>query len=92
MYIEVPENLARRIHKLAQGEDECLAELLGIVIDRYDANPPKYATLGDLQRHAQETIKRYETDRPAHAVETAPRGREVLSVDFADNLASRVEP
>ena len=92
MYIEVPENLARRIYELAKGDDERLAELLGVVIDKYDEDPPKWATLGDLQRHAREAVKRYKTDSPTHIVANDSRSRQIVNAEFADHLVSRVEP
>lgn len=92
MYIEVPENLVRRIHELAQGEDENLAELLGIVIESYDANPPKWATLGDLQRHAAEARKRMKRLPEAEIVHATTSSREFLNTQLTDYPLERTDP
>ncbi len=92
MFIEVPENLVRRIHELAQGEDENLAELLGIIIESYDLNPPKWATLGDLHRHAAEARKRMKRLPEAEIVDTTASSRDFLSTKLTDYLLERTDP
>ena len=64
MYIEVPDTVMRHMHKIALRKDERLAELIGILIERYDTEGPKWATLGDLQRFAAEARKRMKRSRP----------------------------
>ena len=86
MYIEVPENLARRIHELAQGDDERLAELLGVVIDKYDENPPKWATLADLVRHADAFRERMNNESSSDTLNAASHDREVLVAELADRV------
>ena len=86
MFIKIPEELVRQMHEFALTRDECLAELLGIVIDRYDANPPKYATLGDLVRHADSFRERMNRDSSSVIAGAAENDREPLVSELAERL------
>ena len=91
MFIEVSVELVRRMHTLAEREDDYLAEQLGNLLKRHDAEAPKYATLADLARYVDK-LHAESPDEPVAVVDTAARSREILSAEFADYLASRVDP
>lgn len=86
MFIKIPEELVRQMHEFALTRDEFLAELLGIVIDRYDANPPKYATLADLARQADSFRERMNRDSSSVIAGAAENDRDPLVSELAERL------
>lgn len=88
MNIKVPEGLVRRMQRLSEGEDDCLAELLDDLLKQHDAAPPKYATLADLGRHA-----RMMNATPApEEIQLASYGEElqdIMNVEFPEYLMRR---
>lgn len=92
MYIEVPDTVMRHMHKIAQREDEDLAELIGILIERYDTEGPKWATLADLHRFAAEARKRMKRLPDAEIVDATTSSREFLNTELTDYPLERTDP
>ena len=90
MYIEIPEETVRRMREVAEGKDDFLAELLGNLLARHCGDAPKRATLADLGSHAREANA--STPPPPLEIDnTSIISRDILNVEFADYLISRIE-
>ena len=90
MTIDIPEDIALRLEKLAKQNDAEVADLLRDLLERYanesETDDKQWATLADLARHAKELNM-----ASPEPVDTAGRSREILNTEFADYLQSRID-
>ena len=90
MTIDIPEDIALRLQKLAKQNDADISDLLRGWLERYEndnANDEKqWATLADMARHAKELNM-----ASPEPVDTAGRSREILNTEYADYLQSRID-
>ena len=90
MTINIPEDVALRLEKLAKQQDADIGDLLRDLLERYEAervdDDKQWATLADLARHAKELNM-----SSLEPVDTAGRSREILNTEFADYLQSRID-
>ncbi len=90
MTIDIPEDIALRLEKLAKQNDAEVADLLRDLLERYanesETDDKKWATLADMARHAKELNM-----ASPEPVDTAGRSREILNTEFADYLQSRID-
>lgn len=88
MTIDIPEDVALRLERLAEQRDTDLGELLRDMIERYakdqTADDKPWATLADLARNAKEAGL-----ASPHPVNTAGRSREILNTEYVDYLKRR---
>lgn len=89
-YIQIPEEMARKLHAIAEREDTELAKSVGEMIEAQSDDRP-WATLGDLELFAREARKRMNGDSSSEMVDDSARSREILNTEFADYLISRVD-
>ena len=89
-YIRIPEEMARKLHAIAEREDAELAESVGEMIESQSDDRP-WATLADLHRFAAEARKRMKPKPDAEIMDDFARRREILSAEYADFLASCVD-
>ena len=88
MTIDIPEDVALRLEKLAKQQDAEIGDLLRDLLNRYaDADEKPWATLADLARHAKELNM-----ASPEPVNTAEHSREILNTEYADYLKSRIDP
>ena len=90
MTIDIPEDVALELEKLAKRNDAEVGDLLRDMLARYeddsDNNEKQWATLADMARHAKELNM-----ASPEPVDTAGRSREILNTEFADYLQSRID-
>ena len=88
MTIDIPEDIARRLHALAEREDNNINALLRDMLERFeeeeDAKDRRRPTTADFARNARAAGL-----SSAHPVDTAERSREILNTEFADYLKRR---
>lgn len=89
-YIQIPEEMARKLHAIAKQEDAELAKSVGEMIESQLDDRP-WATLADLHRFAAEARKRMKPKPDAEIMDDFARRREILSAEYADFLASCVD-
>lgn len=91
MTIDIPEDVALRLERLAKREDADIGKLLRDMLERYEdegeTNDKQWATLADMARHAKELNM-----ASSEPVNTAERSREILNTEFVDYLKSRLDP
>ena len=88
MTIDIPEDVALRLEKLAEEQNADVGDLLRDLLNRYAvADEKPWATLADLARHAKELNM-----ASPEPVNTAERSREILNTEYADYLKSRIDP
>ena len=90
MTIDIPADIARRLHALAERDNLEIDDLLRDMLERYpdngESDQKQWATLADLARHA----KLMNMASP-EVVDTAERSREILETEYADYLKSRID-
>lgn len=88
MTIDIPEDVALRLERLAKQQDADIGDLLRDMIEQYsgqfDVKEKRRATTADFARNAIAA----EMASP-HPVNTADRSREILNTEFADYLKRR---
>jgi predicted transcriptional regulator len=83
MTIDIPDDVALRLERLAAQHDVEVVVLLEQLMKRYTPEK-KWATLADLARNAREAGM-----ASPQPVNTAERSREILNTEYADYLKSR---
>ena len=90
-YIRIPEELARKLHAIAEREDDELAATVGEMIEAQSDDRP-WATLADLGEFARQAREQMNGRADAEIESDAAWNRESLGAEYAEYLASRVEP
>ncbi|MBZ0305744.1 MAG: hypothetical protein K8I82_06720 [Anaerolineae bacterium] len=85
MFINIPEDIVRRLEKLAQQEDATVGDVLENLLNRYMPEPQS-GSLADMARNAREAS--LSSPQP---VDTAERSRSILNTEFADYLKGRMD-
>jgi hypothetical protein len=85
MLINIPEDVAQRLEKLAEEESSTVEEVLRALLNRYTPDTPP----GSLAQMAQNA--RAAGLASAESVDTAERSREILNAEFADYLRRRMD-
>ena len=89
MTIDIPEDIALQLEKLAKSNDADIGDLLREMLARYEAEraakEKRRPTTADFARIA----KAAGLSSP-HPVDTSERSREILNTEFADYLKRRV--
>ncbi len=85
MLINIPEDVARRLEKLAQEEGSSVGDLLKTLLNRYAPDSPP-GSLAEMARNAREAGL-----ASAEPVDTAVRSREILNAEYADYLKRRMD-
>ncbi len=90
MTIDIPQDIAQRLEALAECQDTDIGALLRDLLERYaeerDSDEKQWATLADLARHAKELNM-----ASPEPVNTAARSREILNIEYAEYLQSRID-
>ena len=88
MTIDIPEDVALRLERLAKREDADIGKLLRDMLERYEdegeTDDKQWATLADMARHAKELNM-----SSPHPVDTADRSREILNTEYVEYLYDR---
>ena len=88
MTIDIPEDVALRLEKLAKEQDADIGDLLRDMLRQYsverDAKEKQRATTADFARNAIAAGM-----ASPHPVNTAERSREILNAEYADYLRER---
>ena len=85
MLINIPEDVARRLEKLAQEEGSSVGDLLKTLLNRYAPDSPP-GSLAELAQNAREAGL-----ASAEPVDTASRSRKILNTEYADYLKQRMD-
>ena len=88
MTIDIPADVARRLHALAKRDEADIGDLLRDLLDRHEnereTTEKRRATTTDFARNALAAGL-----SSPHPVDTAERSREILNTEFADYLKRR---
>ncbi len=91
MTIDIPEDVALRLERLAEREDADIGDLLRDLLERFEdegeTDDKQWATLADMASHAKELNM-----ASPEPVNTAERSREILNTEYVDYLKSRLDP
>jgi hypothetical protein len=85
MLINIPEDIAHKLEKLAEEQGSSVGDVLKELLNRY-APDPSPGTLAEIAENARETGL-----ASAHPVDTAERSREILGTEYADYLKGRID-
>ena len=85
MFMNIPDDIAQRLHQLAQQEQTSIGELLKTLLDRY-APEPTTGTLAEMAQNARNAGL-----ASSQKVDTSEHSREILNTDFADYLKHRMD-
>ncbi len=85
MLIDLPEEVAQRLEKLAREQGSSVSELLKTLLNRYAPESPP----GSLAEMAQNARKAGLAS--TQQVETAEHSREILNTEYADYLKRRMD-
>jgi hypothetical protein len=86
MLMNIPEDVADRLEKLAQAQGSSVADVLKTLLNRYAPDTPP-GSLAEMAQNAREAGL-----ASAQSVDTAERSREILNTEYADYLKRRTEP
>ena len=84
MFINIPDDVAKRLEILAEQEGSTVGEVLQTMLDRYKPQSPA-GTLAALAQNAREAGL-----ASSKTVDTAERSREILNQEFADYIKNRM--
>ena len=84
MLVNIPEDVADRLKKLAQEQGSSVGDVLKTMLNRYAPELP--GSLAEMAQNAREAGL-----ASAQPVDTAERSREILSTEYADYLKRRME-
>ena len=88
-YIRIPEELARKLHAIAEREDAELASAVGDIIDEQSDDRP-WATLADLGRHAEAMNQRMKQMPWAEVPDYDPHSSEPAHANYSDAVANPI--
>jgi predicted DNA-binding protein len=83
MVINIPEEVALRLERLAEQQGSTVGDLLRTLLDRYASEMPR-GSLAEMAQNAREAGLASD-----ERVETAERSREILNTEYADYLKRR---
>lgn len=83
MHIDIPDEVALRLERLAKRQGAEIGELLQDMIARYAADE-QWGSMADMARNARQADL-----ASAQAVDTAARSREILNAEYTDDLKRR---
>lgn len=83
MLMNIPEDVADRLEKLAQAQGSSVADVLTTLLNRYAPDSPP-GSLAAMAQNAREAGL-----ASAEPVDTAERSREILNNEYADYLKRR---
>jgi predicted DNA-binding protein len=83
MVINIPEEVALRLEKLAEQQGSTVGDLLRTLLDRYVSEIPP-GSLAEMAQNAREAGLASD-----EVVETAERSREILNTEYVDYLKRR---
>jgi predicted DNA-binding protein len=83
MVINIPEEVARRLEKLAEQQGSTVGDLLRTLLDRYTSEIPP-GSLAEMAQNAREAGLASD-----ECVDTAERSREILNTEYVDYLKRR---
>jgi ribbon-helix-helix CopG family protein len=86
MMINIPEDVADRLEKLAQEQGSSVGDVLKNLLNRYAQDSPS-GSLAAMAQNAREAGL-----ASAQPVDTAERSREILNTEYAAYLKRRTEP
>ena len=83
MVVNIPEEVALRLEKLAEQQGSTVGDLLRTLLDRYASETPP-GSLAEMAQNAREAGL-----ASGESVDTAERSREILNAEYADYLKRR---
>ncbi len=83
MVINIQEEVALRLEKLAEQQGSTISDLLRMLLDRYAPESP-LGSLAEMAQNAREAGL-----ASGERVDTAERSREILNAEYADYLKRR---
>jgi hypothetical protein len=85
MLVNIPEDVAQRLAKLAEEQNSSVGEFLNVLLNRYAPVGPA-GSLAEMAQNALEANLASE-----YPVDTSDRSREILNTEFADYLKRRMD-
>jgi hypothetical protein len=85
MLINIPEEVARRLEKLAEAQGSSVGDVLKTLLNRYAPESPP-GSLAEMAQNAREAGL-----ASAEPVDTAERSRDILKTEYAAYLKRRTE-
>ena len=85
MVLNIPEDVAERLEKLAHEQGVSVGNMLETLLNRYAPEAPS-GSLAAMAQNAREAGL-----ASAHPVDTAERSRDILNTEYADYLRRRAQ-
>ena len=85
MLVNIPEDVAARLEKLAEDQGSTVGDVLKTLLNRYAPDSPP-GSLAEMAQNAREAGL-----ASSQSVDTAERSREILNTEYAAYLKRRTE-